>query len=360
MPKLRFPKTYAAFFLGIVVLLNMSCYDRLEPPDTPAETKPWVSKGGAMKEWGSSANSVWVASKEPEFLEVWQWDQNTMVKQHEIPLKWSSLDLVWLAGDKYVAAIDIAKPHEEWPFVLIDAKTGEQLRRWDCPPKLWYAKTGTSSNGKYIAILGEKDPNSFHSDSRCFIRLDLIDVNTLKLTETATLYDKHTEGWLGCPVVSDNGKYIGVPGWVNGAAMIDVEKRKELWSKVPADAFTLRVGAFSPDGKCFYVGGGCCRMYEMDTMTGKVLSKWLAADSQKPNYNYGVEDIAVSPDGQYVATAINTNKIYIWSKRTKKIRKIVTGADAVSFSPDSQNLATFSPGAIKIWPRKDWEDEKVK
>ncbi|MGD9127005.1 MAG: WD40 repeat domain-containing protein [Planctomycetia bacterium] len=358
MSKLWFTKTYAAFLLGIVVLFCVSCGVESITPDTPAETKPWVSKGEGFKEWGPAANGIWATSSKPQTFEVWQWDQNTMVKQHEIALEWSVIYAAWLADDKYIAAMEI---NEKWPFILTDAKTGKQLQRWDNPPGWTYSLTGTSSNGKYLAMLAKTWRNYSYDGER--IRLDLIDVNTLKLTETATLYDKYTEGYLGRPIVTDDGKYIGVPGWVNGAAVIDVEKRKALWSKVPPNANSLEIGAFSPDGKCMYVGGGCGHMVEMDTLTGKVLCHWLATDSKKSENGHHVTCIAVSPDGQYVASGTGpVGEIYIWSKHTKKIRKIVAGGGTtcvVSFSPDSQNLATFSPGAIKIWPRKDWEDKKA-
>ena len=98
--------------------------------------------------------------------------------------------------------------------------------------------------------------------------------------------------------------------------------------------------AFAPDGKTLVTGtyGGDRTARLWDVATGKELRRFDADQSA-----YGVESIAISPDGKMLATGGRSDQVVLWELGTgKEIREIPSHGGniiGVAFSPDGKTLA---------------------
>jgi RNA polymerase sigma factor (sigma-70 family) len=135
-----------------------------------------------------------------------------------------------------------------------------------------------------------------------------------------------------------------------------------LWDvKAGTERFRLSpnadTGTFTPDGRLFVTGGSdrIIRMWEPNT--GKEAARLEGHDAK-------IETVAVSPDGQVLASA-GGNMIYLWdiAKRREQRRwKAATlGVSALAFSPDGALLASSADyGTLHFWHvatgREHWPD----
>ncbi len=159
---------------------------------------------------------------------------------------------------------------------------------------------------------------------------------------------------------SDDGAYIAVAGWNNGLVMVDVKAGKELWKQKLLNESGLHCADFAPDNSVVYSGGIKATVYAMDVKTGKVLNQWSVSPTGK--YEYGrseIECLVVSPDGRWVAAGTSDALVIIASTATSRPVKILKHGkrpvELVQFSPDSKALASWAPGAIKIWSVSRWD-----
>jgi len=91
-----------------------------------------------------------------------------------------------------------------------------------------------------------------------------------------------------------------------------------------------------------------------DLITGKITYQELAINM--------AEDVAVSPDGKFLAGASAFGFAKLWEART--LREIATlsgfllGVHSVTFSPDGKRLATGSSGqeAVKLWDLRSYQE----
>jgi WD40 repeat protein len=114
---------------------------------------------------------------------------------------------------------------------------------------------------------------------------------------------------------------------------------------------------FSPDGRTLAIAGGEGRVELWDVSTRKTvreLTDPAAAASAEP----ALSVVRYSPDGSVIAAGPQeTNHITLWAVASGRVigRPIITnppgsGAQSVSFSPDSKRIAVpGAPGTVGIW-----------
>jgi WD40 repeat protein len=103
---------------------------------------------------------------------------------------------------------------------------------------------------------------------------------------------------------------------------------------------------YSRDGNTL-VAAGILSVWSWDARTGKLRKHWEPKD--------GVFNVAISPDGQTIATpGGKTGDIMLWdsqtgaSKQTFKDNGSETAGD-LAFSPDGRTLASAASNSIKLW-----------
>ena len=120
--------------------------------------------------------------------------------------------------------------------------------------------------------------------------------------------------------------------------------------------------AFVPDGRRVVSGGRDCVLRIWDIISRKCIKEY-------PGHGGGILDLAVSNDGQYVATASSDKTIRIWNisenvmnKRFKPVEclKVLEGHSewvrSVSYNIDGNEIVSASDdGTIRIWDTETWE-----
>jgi WD40 repeat protein len=108
---------------------------------------------------------------------------------------------------------------------------------------------------------------------------------------------------------------------------------------------TIRVVAFSPDGRTIFSGGEDCQLKLWDAATGK---EKRTIREKEPNWVY---DVAFSPGGNTVALSMGSNLRLIDAASGDEIRRFPTqemGIGPVVFSPDGRTVASVGT-VIKLW-----------
>jgi WD40 repeat protein len=163
---------------------------------------------------------------------------------------------------------------------------------------------------------------------------------------------------------TDNGAYVAAAGWDNGLALLDSSSGEQLWWTRPPNEVSSTYAAFAPDNKVIYTGGGEGCVYGLDVKTGKIVSQWFASKSGKSEYGHRISDIAVSPDGKWVAAGTGPEGL-VWvfdAAKGKAVRILKHGGSTVlmvSFSPESSALVSFVPGSLKVWDVEQWSEPNV-
>lgn len=203
-------------------------------------------------------------------------------------------------------------------------------------------------------------PADFKWDRRR-VRVALVDAPTLGIRMVGELPADH--GFVGELAVSDDGEYIALAGYSdNGVALLSVSLQKVLWNQRLPEEVRSDYVVFSSDGSTLYAGGTMACVYAIETKTGKVKGRWYATMTGKSIYGHRIACLAMSPDDRWVAAGTGTEgQVYLVDVTSPgKPRMLVHRlgiVEIVSFSPDSQYLASFAGGKIKIWsvasaPRK--------
>ena len=332
----------------------------------------WRDAKATWKIWGADGSSIFAVSMKPSAIDVWQWTDIELEKREPVPVDEGILSLAILSSNivLYTTINDTGNVRKY--FCLADLKSGKTIDHWPRPRELCIDLGRSSRNGKYAAAWNT--PDGACGDSGATIGLIAPDGKKIEWITLLTS-DGYSppQAMIQELVPSDNGEYIGVAGWDNGLAMIDVKKKEVIWtacylektkatedsSKVswkrwPLDEVGTMALAFSPDSKVVYSGGlkGC--VYAMKTETGELISQWWTIPTNRDLRDGEISALSVSPDGRYLAAGgIGPGgPVYLFSTKTGKCRVLNHGGSTIfitSFSPDSKRLASFAAGKIKIW-----------
>jgi WD40 repeat protein len=394
--KVRYFKrsTVSVWIVFLIAYLSVCITLRQSRAETPERTIPWPSPVKKFINDGANSDYMWARSSEPDGIQVWQWSDNTIVKQHQITLPENTYSILILPPDRWLSK-------ENSGFCTGDLKTAKVIDRWPGVRELSIMLQQSSRNGKYHAVSAIQDFNYAekegvkHDFETTHIGLIFPDKKAIRwIADLTPEYENQPSRIISKVIPSDDGKFIGVVS-VDGVAMIDVSNKKVLWTasynhkpalwnvliknKVPwkqvsLDSVSMDDLAFSPDAKMAYVGStiasdtvgaaGC--IWGIKVETGEIVNKWGTATPKREEYCRDITTVAVSPDGRFVAAGVTpTGLVFLYSTKDGK-RRILKHSDPgridfVSFSPDSTRLATYAgyppPYEIKIW--KLPEEEKA-
>lgn len=309
----------------------------------------------------------------PSSLVVWQWRGDTIQRACEMQCDKEVTSAATFAPNRWVC--HLYAPKHESELCVFDADSERCEYRWK-PPHDWHVSLGRGSPiGNRVAVWCQ--PENYSHEPHNQVRFGMLTADGKSFDWAVTLSSDSSnpaESWKVTDrvVPSNDGKYIGVPGWMGGVLVIDVTQKKPLWvasshykpeaceqsgvpwDRIPFEECDATDLAFAPDGKLVYVGGGMGLVYGMKSETGEIVSQWWATLSGTSEAGHRITSVAVSPDGAFVAAGTVPNgMIFLFSAKNgrrctfKHNRPIAI--DHLSFSPDSKRLATYGAGEIKIW-----------
>jgi len=369
----------ALLVAGLSLASPATNYAQVLPRNDRADRELACRVVGALGsgQWGQSADRFWRVSifrkdsvnprqatldgYAPSRIEVWRWDRNAPARELAFDLRDPFVHLAWLPHDDYIAAFK-HPDRRQWP-VILKARDGRKLESWSLEDQKWnlYLRKA-SRNGKYVGVCADPDwgAREYSLDStmqEC--RAGLIDIEARKLTWVT---DFRGMGVNSNVIPASGGNVIALGPYETETgfqvAVCDVARRNMLWSRqfdsVPSCA------CFSPNGDVLHVGGiGPC-VLTLDARSGKTLLTWIVTPNgelEKPFGGPSASCLDVSPDGDFLAVGTAEGDIYVRSKATGGIARLFHEHGhvlLVTFSPDSQNLATSMRDTIKIWSRKSW------
>ena len=104
--------------------------------------------------------------------------------------------------------------------------------------------------------------------------------------------------------------------------------------------------AISPDGKYVAAGGVDQSVYLWDFATGQTVHVFYGHNAEVTGVDY-------SPDGKYIATGSYDHTARLWDVATGQTVQVFTGQsdriECVTFSPDGRYILTTGPGEARVW-----------
>jgi hypothetical protein len=341
------------------------------PVKSDLGTKLWAIADFSPKSGTDNDNSQTVLMR-------WAWNGDELKQGSDITFDKGARTICLLYDDSYISEIEeplISDGPITRQYVLRDSN-GALQKRWYTKSEHW--RVFPSANGQYVALFSVSDSiitfdASRLKDLKC--RIGLIDVVAGELTwviesqpesiDEQFPFQGYADSAIALP--TNDGKRIAImpfehDGKTDQLTIVDVSTHKLVSSAELIPRFAMR---FSIDNSVLYVGAYAPEVVSLETKSGKILESWAATADGEPKTGVGLPKviyIALSPDGEYAAAAINGvpgGDIYVRSLRNKKTVRLIHGSksivDAVAFSPDSKRLASIDHNSICIWSRQSWE-----
>jgi WD40 repeat protein len=235
-----------------------------------------------------------------------------------------------------------------WPRVLSETDT---LKVWDV------------ESGKELVRLDNGIPAivkacAFSPDGRRIVAGsgELRPTGWLKVWDAATgkeLFCTNNYGTIADCVFSPCGRRIALARWPNYGAgtleVLDAEAGKEMF-KLSGHSDALRACAYSPDGRYIVSGSNDQKLKIWDTGTGEEVAELRGHRSS-------VEACAFSPDGHRIVSGSSDQTIKVWDVGTSGKQTTLTGRVIFFFSPDGLHivLSGSEDQKPKIWDAKTGE-----
>jgi len=243
---------------------------------------------------------------------------------------------------------------------LVISPDGQQIvsGSWDGTIKLWNLQTGqllktlSGHSDGVLSVAISRDGQTLASSS-ADKTIKLWNLRTGQLLRTLSGHS----GWVYSVAISPDGQTLA-----NGSD----DRTIKLWHLPTGTLITtlsdpsgnvVRSVAFSPDGKTLVSGSfNKINLWKL----GNVLSGCKVGRSCVPTQtlpgNLGiVESVAISPDGQTLASGSKDKTIKLWNLQTGKLRSTISNpsekVDSLTFSPDGKTLVSggSEEGTIEIW-----------
>jgi WD40 repeat protein len=340
--------------VGLIALTHTSCLrdgptSQAGNPDlSPERVIEWSRRNLTLS--GMSDDSIYGVSDDPTTLQVLRWEGNSLTRRQRVELPYGMVSIALLAEDKFIC--NGSEPDGEgWGLKVCDLNDGKVMHRWKREKNWSSYLSRPSRNGKHVVVWEE---NSNLPEQN--IRIGMLSPKAEKVEPIVVA--AVMAGAIYNVVPSDNGAYVAFAGWDNGTMLVDVEKKKVLWTQgLETDSKDV---AFSPDSKIVYAGGMKGRVYGMSVESGKILTRWWATASGREEPGHRISTLSVSPDGRFVAAGTGPEgQVFLFSADTGELLRVLNhGGSTIfitHFAPDSKRLATVAAGQIKIWaiPEKD-------
>ena len=342
----RFAVTVACLLClhGVAACVRVSPH----PEQRPVATFEWMGHGGGFTQWGQGGKYLYGESLEPSVLTIWEWEGDTLKAREPLDLG-GVFSVACAAGDRIVArgAIEREGHLSVFDFNGKELKRTSITREWTCRVER------PSRAGRYIALTGSPDwENPEFGGPGRKVRVGLLAAPYDTAVDWTPLFS-FRGGFVGMAIPSDDGAYVAVASVENGAAVVDMKDHRLLWMKRPPREVNMSALAFSPDGQRLYGGGSEGALYCMDTQTGEVLSRWVVGASGGAQSGSRITIIDVSRDGRLVVAGAFDGVAYVFDTESGNVvTRLAHGGGPIAlaqFSPDSNRLATFVFGSIKIW-----------
>jgi hypothetical protein len=323
----------------------------------PLQEIDWTGAQG-FREWGQTKDGFFGISSDTDAMsfQAWTWSKATPTRNDAIELP-HILHMIPVSDGIYLANERPGVDRAPWPLIMASLGVKDVIKKWEPPAGWGYEHIGISRNRAYAAItLTDSDANPAQNPPG--FRVGLLNIATKELRWVVE-HKSRIYGAIRQIAVSEDGKYIAMPGWDNGVALVDTQARKVEWVKLPSGAVSFGYALFSSDGLRLYAadaGGGC--VYAFETKTGTVIRQWYATETGKSIYGHRISCLAISPDDAWIAAGTGPEgQVFLFSIASSDSKPILLphGLSTlliVSFSPDSKHLASVAKGRIKIWAVK--------
>ena len=356
------------------------------------------------------------------------WDLDTGKKRFGIKGGWSWVAAAWLVNGGKEIAFQSGYA-ENASISYVDAKDGKELRVVKTPGTnggAWIASDANriatpNGNREGIAVIDGKTGDTLYivadtrwiqaalspDGKRLFFHADTGTVHVHDIDAKKELFSfKHPADKQRGPMrVSKDQQTLYFGGQHGQLYRWDVKNNKQLPDVGRHSSWTLTSIALSPDESILYSMGGDRLIRRWDSKSGKQLplpegyitqtvpiasadgKHIIVADHAgaidfwnvqtgkrdkqlQPNGSYGIDCLAISPDGKWLAGGRTTQDVQLWNLTADKMERTIPlvekpdekGGDhvkRVAFSPDSKVLYTASgktgitawevPSGKKIW-----------
>ena len=294
----------------------------------------WDTENGQMIETAEQ-KGAWKVSFFPDgkrFAVSSSSNSNPAVKIYETA---TAKEVFALKGHtKRVRALDIspdgkliATGSADGNIIIWNAENGAELRKFEfatAQKNLEFQDVQFSKAGDKLAVLG-------------FDTLAIFDTKTWRKIEADSnkFLDKNIalSGWK--VAFSPLGKTIAIGTFTGDVAFIDTESL-EILKVLKLHQANVKSLAFSSDGKILATGSWDRTAKFVDVQTGEILNELRG-------HFAGIHEIFFSPDGTKLATASADFNLNLWNAaEVSKANALLTNGNYMAFSPDAENLFTWS------------------